>query len=78
MNYEYIKNYQANDELMGSYFELTQKVFGFDLKKWRNEGYWNNDYIPHSLIFNDEVIANISAAKMKLQINGKEVKGVQL
>lgn len=78
MNYEYIKNYQCNDELMESYFQYTKKVFGFDLKKWRSLDHWKNQYIPHSLIENNKVIANVSAAIMKLQIKGKDVDAVQI
>ncbi len=77
MNYKYIKNYQCNDELMESYFQYTKKVFGFDLKKWRSLGHWKSQYIPHSLIENNKVIANASAAIMKLQIKGKDVDAVQ-
>lgn len=78
VNYEYIKNYQDNDERMEVYFKFTQEVFGFDLKEWRDKGFWKNQYVPHSLVYNNQVIANASAAIMKLQIKGKEVDAVQL
>lgn len=77
MDYQYIKNFQHDDVLMQSYFDFTQQVFGFDLALWRDAGYWDSKYIPHSLIYNNRVIANISAALMQMQIQGKEVSAVQ-
>lgn len=78
INYQYLKNCQYNDELMESYFELTQKIFHFDLKDWRKAGFWQDKYIPHSLICNNKVIANISASIMNLQLEGKDIQAVQL
>ena len=77
-DYQYLKNYQNDEELMESYFNLTQKVFSFDLKKWRSAGYWKDKYIPHSIILDNEVVANISASIMQVQINEKDIPAVQL
>ena len=77
MSYQYIKNYQDNEKLIKSYFEFTQSVFEFDLAHWRDAGHWGENYILHSLMDENRVIANISASIMKLQINGDEVPAVQ-
>ncbi|MCX7748094.1 MAG: GNAT family N-acetyltransferase [Clostridia bacterium] len=78
MDYQYLKAYQYDNDLMKSYFDLTQRVFNFDLKEWRNAGYWDNNYIPHSLVYHDRIIANVSAAMLQLQIHGNNIKAIQL
>jgi hypothetical protein len=52
--------------------------FSFDLSFWRNKGHWKEKYIPHSLVSDNQVVANISASVMQLQINGIETQAVQL
>jgi N-acetylglutamate synthase-like GNAT family acetyltransferase len=78
MNYKYIKGYQADTSLLRSYHKFTQQVFGFDLIAWKNAGCWCEKYIPHSLVDNDRIIANISASIMHLQIREKDVAAIQL
>lgn len=78
INYEYKKITSRDESYLESYFNLTQSVFGFDLSKWRDAGHWNDKYRTHTLIYKDEVIANIGAAIMKVQVYGKEVDAVQL
>ncbi len=75
---KYIKGYQANNGLMESYHDFTRRVFECDLVSWKNAGHWNDKYIPHSLIYNGRIIANISASVMRLQIAGKDIPAVQL
>lgn len=78
INYQYIKSYQEDNELIKNYFDFTQQIFSFDLQKWKNAGYWTDNYVPHSLISNNKIISNISASIMQLQINGKHIQAIQL
>ncbi len=78
MKYEYIKGYQNNERLIKSFHSFTQKVFGFDLIEWRNGGYWSDNYIPHSLVLDDSIVANISVSIMQLQVLGREFPAIQL
>lgn len=73
-----MKNYQQDDGLIKSYFEFTQRVFSFDLAIWRDKGHWKEKYVPHSLILDNRVIANISAGIMRLQLGGRDIQAVQL
>lgn len=75
---EYIINCQHDDGLRRSYYAYTQAVFGFDLMAWHETGYWDERYIPRSLIDTGRVVANVSASLMALQINGRDVPAVQL
>jgi predicted acetyltransferase len=49
-----------------------------DFKTWYLKGYWSDHYIPHSIIRDNNIIANVSISKMKILINGKCIKGIQL
>ena len=78
MTLSYITNCQYDDGLRQSYYAYTREVFGFDLKTWHDKGYWDDRYVPHSLINSGQVVANVSASLMILQVNGKDVPAVQL
>lgn len=77
-SYEYVKDYTNNTSLIKSYYSFTQNIFSFEMSNWRDKGFWRDNYIPHSLVFDNQVIANISACIMNLQINGVAKRAVQL
>ncbi|MBQ9673345.1 MAG: GNAT family N-acetyltransferase [Ruminococcus sp.] len=54
------KNYRKDNNLRKSFNNLTKKTFGFDFEDWYKNGFWNDNYIPYSIIENDKVIANVS------------------
>lgn len=78
MTLAYITNCHHDGGLRESYYAYTREVFGFDLGAWHDKGYWDDRYVPHSLIDGEQVVANVSASLMILQINGKDVPAVQL
>ncbi len=57
---------------------LIEEVFGFSFQQWHSLGVWNDDYECFSLIDKDSVVANISAFKMDLKIDGANTMAVQL
>lgn len=57
---ELIKNYRINDKLRHSFNELAKNTFGINFESWYQNGFWNDLYIPYSIVKNDEVIANVS------------------
>lgn len=60
MNYKIVKNYRKNDSLRASFNKLSDSIFGFNFEEWYSNGYWGDNYIPYSVLFNDEIIANVS------------------
>ena len=52
-----IKN---NEGLRNSFFDLAGDVFGLDLKTWYANGFWQDDYIPYSVVEDGRVVANVS------------------
>lgn len=60
MNYKIVKNYRKNDRLRASFNKLSGTVFGLNFEEWYSHGYWGDNYIPYSVLLNDEIIANVS------------------
>ncbi|HKM21338.1 MAG TPA: GNAT family N-acetyltransferase [Lachnospiraceae bacterium] len=78
MNYEYRINVRDDDVLRASFNQLTKQVFAFDFEDWYRRGYWGTKYIPHVLIDNGEVIANVSANEIDFIIDGQKKRLIQL
>ncbi len=53
-------NYKDDKQLRESFCELANKVFGLDLASWYANGFWQDDYIPYSVIEDGKVVANVS------------------
>ncbi len=50
-----------NDEkLRHSFTDLANSVFGIDLEKWYQNGFWQDEYIPYCAVLDGKVIANVS------------------
>lgn len=65
--------------LRQSFFECTETVFpGVNFRDWYARGYWKNEYTPYAVVENDRVVAVVAATTMKLIINGKPARGVQI
>lgn len=72
-------NYLKNDEaIRNSLFDLAKETFGIDLDSYFKRSLFGERYIPFSCIFEGKVIANVSANRFDIVINGKTTKAVQL
>lgn len=78
MEIKIVKNYRTNDELRASFNKLTDETFGFNFSEWYDNGYWNGNYIPYSVIHENEVIANVSVNIMNFNDNGNIKHYIQL
>lgn len=78
MQYKYIINYKNNDILRNSFNELTENTFSFNFVEWFQNGFWGEKYIPHSLVDEEKVIANVSVNKMDFNLDGTEKHYIQL
>ncbi len=52
--------------LRAAFYALTQKVFGFSLERWHDAGFWTHDYVCHSLLDGNSMVANASTTRMAL------------
>jgi GNAT superfamily N-acetyltransferase len=75
---EFIKDYKTNDALRLSFDALAKNTFGISFEAWYQDGCWNDQYIPYSFLDQGRIIANASANKMTLVIEGQEVQAIQI
>lgn len=75
---EIIKNIRENDRLRASFNALAGKTFGLNFEGWNQAGYWTDNYVPYCAVENGEVIANVSANRTDMLINGELKKLIQL
>lgn len=76
--YKFVCDYRNNQRIRESFNELTEKTYGFNFRKWFDNGYWDNKYIPYSLLDGDKVIANVSVNIMDFKVLGEEKRFIQL
>lgn len=76
--YKLVSDYRNNEGLKESFNALVMKTFKLDFRDWYNKGYWNDTYIPYSLVDEGKIISNASINKMSIIINGKVYKGIQI
>jgi len=73
-----IKNYRTDDVLRRSFNELAVNMFGINFEDWYQNGFWNDKYIPYAIVFNNQVLANVSVNIMDIKTNCKVNHYVQL
>lgn len=73
------KNYRDNESLRNSFNELAGKVFGgLNFEDWYRNGFWNDNYIPYSIVIDGKVVSNISVNACKMNYDGRIVKLIQI
>jgi len=79
-NYEYnfVKDYKHNTKLRASFNQLADRIFGIQFEDWYQKGYWNDNYICYSYVWNGEVVANVSINIMEIIISDKKLKAIQI
>lgn len=65
-----VKNYRNNDKLRESLNRLTEKTFGFNFEDWYKNGFWNDKYIPYSIVEDESVVANVSVNIIDINDHG--------
>nr|WP_299171631.1 GNAT family N-acetyltransferase [uncultured Allomuricauda sp.] len=76
--YGFIKDFKHNPQLRASFNELTQVTYGFDLEFSYTNGYWSDNYIPYALLFENDIISNVSINKMEFLIGNEIKRGLQI
>lgn len=76
--FKIIKSYQKDEHLRNSFNQLSKKIFDLDFEDWYQNGYWKEQYNPYSIVYNNEVIANVSVSQMEFEIEGKRQYYIQL
>ena len=76
--YTFVKDYRDDKNLRTRLNDLTDKTYGFNFKEWYEAGYWEEVYIPYSLLDGDKLIANASVSIMKMNVLGKKKNYIQI
>lgn len=76
--YEVISGYRRDDRLRASFNELAGETFGLDFEDWYRNGYWGEDYNPHSIVIDGEVAANVSVNRTDFIRRGERIRLIQL
>jgi GNAT superfamily N-acetyltransferase len=76
--YVLITGYKDEDCYRASFNRLTQKTYGFDFETWYQAGWWKDNYIPYSFLYENEIVANVSVNLMEFLIQGKVLRPIQL
>ena len=76
--YDYCRVVKDNKHLRTSFDALAKKTFGLSFEQWYKNGWWREKYIPHSLVHNGEVVANVSANIIDTLHNGSKKRFIQL
>ena len=67
-----------NECLRKQFNHLIKETFGFDFENWYQGGYWPASYLPHVLLEDDKVIANISVNVQLIKIGNQTKTFVQI
>ncbi len=78
MEYIFVRSYRDDEILRKSFSRLAKKTFGIDFEKWYESGGWNQNYIPYSFRYGNEIVSNVSVNTMDLVIQGKRQKAIQI
>lgn len=76
--YQFIKNYKDIDKYRLCLNALTKKTYGFDFEQWYQDGYWQEKYLPYSLIHNETVVANVSVNPIDFLVCGTIKHTIQI
>lgn len=72
------KNYRNNEALRASFNRLAEKTFGLNFENWYQNGFWEDNYIPYSVVIDGEIVSNISVNACNMNYKGQIVKLIQL
>lgn len=76
--YVLITDFKHEEHYRASFNRLTNKTYGFDFEKWYQAGWWKDNYIPYSFLYENEIVANVSVNPMEFMVQGKAIKPIQL
>ena len=75
---EIVTGYRVDDKLRKSLGDLAKRTFGIDLCGWYDNGFWQNDYIPYSVIEDGRIVSNISVNVCNIKRRSKVYHMAQL
>ena len=75
---EIIHGYRDDKALRSSFNALAEQTFGLNFEGWYQNGFWGDNYDPHSIVIDGRVVSNVSVNRTDLVIGGKRRRILQL
>ena len=69
---------QNNTALRESFFTLAEDTFGLSFRDWYASGYWTDNYLPHCLVEDGRVVANVSVNRIPAVWRDRARRYIQL
>lgn len=76
--YTYTSNVKDIEKIRHSFNELSKNTFDLSFESWYQNGYWGESYIPHVLMDDGRVVANVSVNLMDPCWEGETKRYIQL
>ncbi len=73
-----LNGYRHDKALRDSFNALAEQTFGLNFEGWYQNGFWGDNYDPHSIVIDGEVAANVSVNRTDLVFGGKRYHILQL
>ena len=73
-----LSGYRNDSALRDSFNALAEQTFGLHFEGWYQNGFWGDNYDPHSIVIDGEVAANVSVNRTDLVFGGKRYHILQL
>ena len=73
-----IHGYRDDQALRDSFNALAEETFGLNFEGWYQNRFWKDNYDPHSVVVDGEVVSNVSVNRTDLVIGGKKYQILQL
>lgn len=69
-HYHYCDTIRDHTALRHSFNALSQSTFDLDFEPWFQQGYWQTDYRPHTILYDNTVVANVSLSLIHTKYQG--------
>ena len=73
-----ISGYRSDKALRDSFNALAEQTFGLNFEGWYQNGFWGDNYDPHSIVIDGKVVASVSVNRTDLVFGGKKHHILQL
>jgi len=74
-----IHGYRDDKHLRDSFNQLAEQTFdGLSFEGWYQNGFWGDNYDPHSIVLDGRVVSNVSVNRTDLLVDGRRWRMLQL
>ena len=73
-----IHGYRHDKALRDSFNALAEQTFGLNFEGWYQNGFWGENYDPHSVVIGGKVVSNVSVNRTDLVFGGRRYRILQL